>query len=474
MEVLYNHLKDYSIQEVFNSAWVGFVFEFYSTQDTPFMAEDLSKICGKTVAVTSESKMTPTWNSPILLKEYESKNPRYKFITSPQDFLSVGPMLFGILEWINQKAKTDKSTGLQMSLSFNNATLQTLNTISNMDTAKMVLKMDENYLYQRFPERKNSPYSVSVKGLLPTNEFFSTPAAIGSFKASFVHESAPYYGVDFTEQHLGELRFNYIGGKDYGKNHKAITEALHYYILSTYQVLNIPGYTNEMGVNLEKIFENYHIIRRSYYDPKFFLENIKDIQVGVDLKRDERIIETFWPKLREPLTRLMLESGFTKGKFNWDSEEGRFQIKEAELIGGKIRGVDIVDCQIQAIIEDCGLWNTQIKNSRLIFSTLVERNKVEDSILEKVRADRNNSITKSWIYNSGEVINCKVNESIVKDAVIGKEAKMDECTLINPKHKKVDIPKPVNVEEVRDYKWLTGLNKDRKDQGFQNEYKHKW
>jgi hypothetical protein len=344
-----------------------------------------------------------------------------------------------------------------------------------MDVTKLVLKMDENYLFERFPERKNSPYSISVKCLLPTNEFFSTPAAVGAFKNYFLHPSAPYYGVDFTDQHLGELHFNYIGGKSYGKNHKAITEALHYYILNTYQTLNIPGYTAEMGINLEKIFENYHIIRRIYYDPKWFIENIEGIQVGVDLKRDERIIEAFWPKLRDPLTKLMLESGFTKGKFNWDSEEGRFQIKEAVLIGGKITRMDIVDCQVQAIIEDCGLWNTEIKNSRVIFSTLTESNKVEDSILERVRADRNNSIKRSWIYNAGEVINCKVNESIIKDAAIGKEAKLDEeCMIIEPKQKKVDLPKPVNVEGVRDYKWLKTLTGEKKDKGFQNEFKHKW
>jgi len=474
MEVLYNHIKDYSIQEVFNSTRIGFVFEFFSSQETPFIAEDLSRVCGKSVAITSE-KMTPTWDSPILLQEYQGKNPRYKFITSPQDFLSVGPMLFGVLEWINQKAKTDKTTGLQVLLSFNHGSLQTINTISNMDPAKLILKMDENYLFQRFPERKNSPFAVSIKTLIPTNEFMTAPSSLGHLKSFFILPKAHYYGIDFTDQAMGELIFNYIGGKDYPKNHKSITETLHYYILSTYQILNSQGYTPEMNISAEKIFEDYPIIRRAYYEPKFFLKHFKDIQVGVDLKRADEIIEAYWTKLRDPLMKLMLECEFRKGKFNWDSAEGRFQIKEAKLSGGKISQLDIVDCEIQSVVEDCGVWNSTLKNSRIILSTLVEHNKIEDCVLERVRADRNNTIKKSSIYNAGEIINCNVSESIIKDAGIGKEAKLDEeCVVIEPKRKIEKQAKPLAVEEVRDYKWLKDLNKERKDKGFQNEYKPKW
>lgn len=475
MEILYKHIKDFSIQEVFNATKIGFVFEFYSTQQTAFMAEDLSRICGKMVVITSEKTMTPTWTSPILLKEYEGKNPRYKFITSPQDFLSVEPILNGILEWINRTAKTDKSTGLQISLSYNNAILPTLNTISNMDVKKLILKIDEEYLFNRFPDRKDSPYSISVRTLIPVNEFVSSPSGIGEMKGSFIHPVANYYGIDFTDQTFGELKFNYIGGKDYAKKIKEISEALQYYIISTYQVLNIPEYSHQMGINLERMFEDYSKIRRAYYDPAYFLSEFKNIKVGLDLKTDERIISTYWSKLREPITKLMMENGLREGKFNLDTEEGRFQIKDAKLVGGKIKGMDIVDCQIQSIIEDCGVWNCKINSSRLILSTLVTGNKVENSVLEKVRADRENSIKKSWIYNSGEIINCEVNESIIKNAGIGKEAKLDEeCTVVEPKYKISPTPEPIQPDEIRDYKWLKGLNTEKKNDGFQNEFKHKW
>jgi len=38
----------------------------------------------------------------------------------------------------------------------------------------------------------------------------------------------------------------------------------------------------------------------------------------------------------------------------------------------------------------------------------------------------------------------------------------------------VVIPKPVQVEEIRDYKWLKTLTGEKKDKGFENEYKTKW
>jgi hypothetical protein len=49
-------------------------------------------------------------------------------------------------------------------------TYDILQSVSNMDTSKLILKINEDYIYEKFPKQKSSPYSISVKKLLPLTE----------------------------------------------------------------------------------------------------------------------------------------------------------------------------------------------------------------------------------------------------------------------------------------------------------------
>ena len=473
---LYHHLKDYSVQEVLNNAQVGYNFEFFSTKEPEFIVEELSRVTAKSVGLTNDPRMIPSWTAPVLLREYAGKNSRYVFKLSPQDYLSTSPMITGVLEWIKSTSKTNRTTGMTVSLSFNNRELQTAQTISNMDVAKMVLKIDESYLWKRFPERRDSPFSMSVKQLIPLNEFLNISDPFRNLQNSFQMPNAPYYGIDFSDQTFGVVRFNYIGGKGYEEKLKEVNEAVEYFIISTYQVLNIPGYTKQMESEMARLLENYSKIRRAYYDPDFFLKEFKEIQIGIDLKTGDQILRTYWEKIRGPLTKVMLESGFKKGKFNFDTEQGMFQIKDAKLYGIRVSNLQLVNSEVTGIVEKCSLWNCTIKNSQVRNSSLVQGNKILDCYILRSRADRGNEIHTSTIFNSGEIINCKVFESVVQNAGIGKEAKLDEhCLVVNPKENKATKSNAVDVPEIRDYNWLRDViphNKEKK--GFENEYKHKW
>ena len=473
---LYHHLKDYSVQEVFANTKIGFIFEFLSTKESEFIVEELSSVTGKSVALTNDPRMQPTWTAPVLLREYAGKTSRYSFKLSPQDYLSTGGLTNGILEWIKNTSKTDRTTGLNISLSFNNKELQTAQTISNMDIAKMVLKIDENYLWKKFSERRDSPFSMSIKQLIPLNEFLNISDPFKSLQNSFQIPNAPYYGVDFTDQTYGILRFNYIGGKGYEEKPKEVNEALNYYIITTYQVLNVPGYSKSMEAEMARMLEGYSEIRRAYYDPDYFIKEFKDIQIGVDLKTGDQIVKTYWPKIRGPLTKVMLESGFKKGKFNLDLGQGVFQIKDAKLSGIRVSNLQLVNTEVQGIVEKCGLWTCTVKNSQIRNSIIVEGNRIEHCFILKSRADRGNEIYQSTVSNAGEIINCKVFESIIQNAGLGKEAKLDEnCLVVNPREIKHPKSEAIEIPEIRDYNWLRDVIPHSKEKkGFDNEYKHKW
>ena len=160
--------KNYSIKEVYDATQLGFTFEFYCSKETEFIIEDFKKILGKNIILTNEDRK-PTYTSSILLKEYEAERPRYQFKVGYTNYSEIPTLLNTILFWINENASLDASTILKTSLLFNFNELKTLASISNMDVGKMILKMDENYIYERFPESKHSPFAMSVKKLVPYN-----------------------------------------------------------------------------------------------------------------------------------------------------------------------------------------------------------------------------------------------------------------------------------------------------------------
>jgi len=466
--------KEYSVQEVFNNTFIGLKFEFFSSKKTEFIAEDLSKALGKNVVITGDFKSIPTWSSSILLKEYNGKRPRYQFKVAQQDYPSLLTGMHSVLEWIKGNAALDYSTKLSVDLSFNHRHLQTLSSISHMDIGKMILKIDENFLYNKFPVMEKSPFSLSVKRIIPFDGFINISTSLSNLGNNFQLPISEHYAIDFTEQPMGILRFNYIGGRYTEKLHE-VNEAIKYYILSTYQVLNTAGFTVDMKYELDKIVESYSKIRRCYNEPDYFLKEFKDIKVSVDLKIGEQVIKTYWGKMRSPLLKLMLETDIKKGYFNWDSEQGRFELKDSKLAGVRVKGLNLINCKVSGLLENCHLWRSNLQNSRVIDSVIVSGNKIESSLVEGCRADRGNTIERSYIINKGEIINCKVNESIIKNAGLGSQAKIDEeCTVIEDRQKLAPEPaKGISSEEIRDYKWIKSMSKSE-DKGFANEFEIKY
>jgi hypothetical protein len=464
--------KSYSIAEVFDNAEIDFTYEFYSSKHTPFIVEQLSEILGKNVVLTGDAGYHPSPLNAILLKEYNGKRPRYQLKTGSMPYNDVNPRMDFTLMWMNENAVLDYSTVLKTRLSFNHRDLQTIQNISNMDIGKLVLKMDENYLRGRFPAGSESPFSMSIKRLVPLGNFINASKVIHDMKSVFQLPINEYFALDFTEYTRGSLTFNYICG-EYASDPDSVKEALQYFVLTTYQALNENEYTQKEIFELEKLTEDYLQLKNLYYNSEKFTETFKDIRVMMDLNPSPQVLKSQWHMIRNPLFQVMFESGFRKGKFNWDSEVGSFQIKDAVLSGTKISGFDLVDCKVKGcILEDVHTWGTQINNSRVKIGTLVTKSKVEGSFLENVRADRTNNINKSIIRNNGEIINCKVDDSVIFHAGIGKNAKLEEgCTLIDVKDFRPGIKQGVEIKEIRDYRWIKSLGGEKEDKGFANEFK---
>jgi hypothetical protein len=478
----YNNPKNYSVNEVLNATYVGLTFEFFSTKDSQFIIEDLQNISGKQVILTDEN-YEPTWSTAILLKEYSGPRSLYKFSIGLQNYQTIGTILNDTLKWINSSAYVNESTGLKIKLNFDNKQLQTINTISNMNLGKLILKLDETYIHQRFPEASKSPYALTMKKLVPLNNFALSEPMIHHINEDFEIPKESYYGIDLTEQRYGNLIFNYSIGAKYPEKIKEINELLFCYILTAFNSINEKEYTEAENKEFEKLTEDYRKLRRCYYDPKYFLNEYKDIKISVDLISNQQTIISFWDKIRDNLLKLMVESNFRKGYINLDTEDERYQLKNADLYGVKIKNVDIARSDLNGcVFENAYLYHAKVTGSQLFGGIIVNSCEISESKLSNVRIDRANKIHKCYILNMGEVVNCNITESIVRNATMGKETKLDEHSIVIER-KNITNPAPVmgiDVKEVRDYRWIKQLsNPDKGEQKdiihtFANQYKNKW
>lgn len=465
--------KNFSVQEVLNFSDISLLFEFYTSKAIDFIISDLSKCTSKNIILTNESNYVPSYSNAVLLKEYEAKKSRYQFKIDYQDYFSILPIIDSVSQWISENAETSIDTRLKMYLSFNHKHLDTLCSISGMNPTKLILKFDENFVYSRFPEQKNSPYAFSIKSISPISTFVNEKEIVKNIDYLVSLPNSDYYGINFSNYTLGILECNYIGGKEYGSKAKQSKEILEYFVIKSYQSLNEEYYTVFEIDEMKKITEDFGRVQMSYYDPEVFLNEFKDLKVYVDLKTSKQILKTYWSTIRKPLFEMMLNGKLRSGQFNYDTERNRFQLRNATVSGNLLKSIDFVKCQINGVLENCNLKDCNVKNSRVYNCEFIDGNKILESYLEEVSINNHNEVINSYIVNKEEVVNCMIKESVVKFATPGKNLKMDEnSTLIVAKQPLPKKSNAVEVEDIRDYAWIKSMNKSE-DKGFQNIYDRK-
>jgi len=77
-----------------------------------------------------------------------------------------------------------------------------------------------------------------------------------------------------------------------------------------------------------------------------------------------------------------------------------------------------------------------------------------------------------FVENEHELLNCNISECILKFAGIGKNAKLDEETVIIDDQINYQPVIGIEVEENRDINWIRNLTgkKNKEDNKFANEY----
>jgi len=430
--------------DILTAAKVGIEFEFYSEKNSSLIVKELGRALNKKLVIPTSSdafnkeekgkyhsEIEPTATMFKLEKDFSGGKDMRELITGPMTYEEARVIIIKTLDWIKDNGWTDKKCSIHLNISFNPYLVKLKSEISHLDTLKFILSFDEKFIYDRFPERKNSVYARSIDQVIPINKFtFQNPYETVDANNYRVPDEK-YYGVNFTKKQKNYLEFRYLGGKGYEYKTQKILEILDYCILKIYDALQNPEYVGLEVAKLKKMMIDQRAISETFSSPERFLLRFPKINIFVDMKGQAEIIKSYWTTIRESLFLAVISGGMTEGIFNFDTDVSVSQIKNTKLKNGhEINNFELFDCEVEGTFQDTSFFRCKIKDSRLNRCKLIELNEVVDSKVEHTSSYPSNRLTNCYINSPDQIIEGTIDGGVIRNAILGERAYLSARTLV--------------------------------------------
>lgn len=431
--------------EILSSAKCGIEFEFFSELSPKEVAKDLSRTLGKKVIVpvvikglgveekgNYHSDIEPTSVLFKLERDFSGGKDMYEMITGPLAYEESRIIIIKMLQWIKEKGWTDSKCAIHLNVSFNDFKAKLRTPLIALNVLKFILSFDEEFIYSRFPNRRNSVYAKSINNFYPISRFvfFDKPENVD--KNDYVVPHEKYFGVNFTKLPKNYLELRYLGGEGYENKTFKILEILNYFINSLYSCLQqSDSYTPEEKDRLYKTLKAQKKAVQTFSNPEMFLVSYPNLQVTVDMKGDIEILKAFWTTIRDKLFNLVVDSGLRTGHFNLDTDMSAFQLRDGVMKkANHIENMELFDCEISGTIIESSLYRCKLDSSRLDKSKLMESNVVRNSKVEKTTVMPGNTLINCYINNANETVEGKIIGGVLRKAILGKDVEISKETLI--------------------------------------------
>ena len=411
---------------------IGLEFEFFANEGLDEVKRSLSNALSKQIRIEEKahSDFSPSDEVFKLEPDNSGGSGMIELVTGPMPFVESKLIIAKTLKWIRENGSTNERCSIHINVAFDGKKLGTPANVSNLDIGKFVLNFDEDKVYEAFPNRKDSVYAKSIKFIVPLSGMTQPSPEKISWK-NYMFVSEKYYGVNFSKLPKNYIEFRYLGGKDYEKKYNTIMNLTEHFVLSLYDSLMYPKYNQEDMKKLDSILEKHGGIVESYKDYQAFKKMFPKIRLMVDLKTYDQIVETFYPKMREGLFKLLTLGGLKEGLVNYDADTGRLQLKDAELMRCfEIKGVDIVDCKIQGNILNCDIFGTELINSSLFESNLFGSTDAIDCKIEDSYVSKNVVCKDSYVFGARGVFSGEMEGGIFRKGRATKMARFTDAEII--------------------------------------------
>lgn len=355
---------------------------------------------------------------------YGLKN-QYTFGTPTMSYASLILILNNVMMFIKNEEKvcTHDYDGVILNMSIDNVQLTSLGAnpisfakLNGLNFAhKFIDVTNEN-------EFNHKPFSfVPMKNA--KSDFYIAMSKLNTDEMLnvFNFDNGIKYDLDLTGANNNIITVYSICGKDYENNVGKADNIINGIIDAMYDAAIHPSdltYDDFKSIRdisaevsyLKSNFENYELFRQKY----------ENVHIFVDLSNDANMISTHFELFKDKLFKTLVPYGLLNQSIsvNYDTDKSKLQLKDCIIDDvAYITDIDIIDCQLSGIFENCEIHNSEVKDSRIISCNLYG-NEINDSIITESYISSSNTINKSIISGTNSIVLGTVVDSQIFDATI--------------------------------------------------------
>lgn len=418
----------FKYQDVYRRSTIGWEFEFYSNHSLEKTAKLVENLLGKEVQIEDKahSDFVPTKDVFKMEPDMSGGERLIELVTGPMDYNEARLICIKFLGWLKDNGSTNEKSAIHVNVGFDSSLGS---FISKMDSLKFILDFNEDYVFSTWPNRRDSIYARSIKYVLPFEKFYVDEIKEPIDPKSYVVPSEKYYGINFSKIIKNYLEFRYLGGSGYENRVQDILDMTDYFILSIYSSVMNPRYTEKNKQELKKILNEHKYVVDSYKSYEDFKKSFPKIKLTVDLSSNEKILDSFYGRIRDKVFNLLSSSTLRECLINFDTTLSSIQIKDADFSCWYCEGFEFVDCKISnSLIHRCDFYNcelvsSEIHGSNLYLGCVASGDKLKDCYLNKTVQANN-----CYIFGKNGVFNGKMEGGIFREGKISQMARISKST----------------------------------------------